>query len=118
MSTAKQRDPGKEQFWRRLLAQWRDSGLSVRAFCRQHRLTEPNFYAWRRILDQRDAHGPRFVPVRVVPEPQPPAGNDSAPTAQAALELLLGPTRRLRIAPGFDAPTLRRLLALLEEKAT
>jgi hypothetical protein len=31
------------------------------------------------------------------------------------VELLLGGGRRLRIGPGFDGPTLTRLLALLEE---
>jgi hypothetical protein len=43
-----QRDHGKEQFWRDALSRWRDSGLTIRAFCRRHRLAEPSFYAWRR----------------------------------------------------------------------
>jgi hypothetical protein len=30
------------------------------------------------------------------------------------VELVLGAGRRLRIGPGFDGPTLTRLLALLE----
>jgi len=35
--------------------------------------------------------------------------------SSAALELVLEAGRRLRIGPGFDGPTLQRLLTLLEE---
>jgi hypothetical protein len=83
--------------------------LSVRAFCDQHGLCQPNFYAWRRTLAQRDAEV-QFVPVRLAPEP---TNNTTATTS--TLELVLDDRRRLRIAPGFDGPTLTRLLALLEE---
>jgi transposase len=112
MSTINQRRESKERFWRTTLRRWRGSGLSVRAYCEQQELAEPTFYAWRRSIQERDAAAVRFVPVEVVPEPksQTPA-EDSA----GALELLVGAGRRLRIGPGFDAPTLRRLLALLEE---
>ena len=55
MSTNKQRSISKEQFWRRMVRQWRGSGLSVRAFCEEHGLSEPSFYAWRRTLAARDA---------------------------------------------------------------
>jgi hypothetical protein len=45
---------------------------------------------------------------------------ESMPTIAAdgsagALELVVGAGRRLRVGPGFDGPTLVRLLALLEE---
>jgi hypothetical protein len=40
MSSGNHRDPAKEQFWRRLLGQWRCSGLSVRAFCQEHDLSD------------------------------------------------------------------------------
>ena len=112
MSQGKPRDPRKEQFWRRRLRQWQRSGLSVRAFCEQHDLSQPSFYAWRRTLAERDAHTVAFVPVEVVPEPT--SGLISDPAA-AGLELLLSGGRVLRIGPAFDALTLRRLLAALEE---
>jgi hypothetical protein len=110
MSTTHQRSSSKEQFWRRVLQQWERSGLSVRAFCAVHRLAEPSFYAWRRSLRLRDAEAVRFVPVRVVPEEAPSSG-----PRDGSLELVLAAGRRLRIGPGFDGPTLQRLLALLEE---
>jgi hypothetical protein len=109
MSTGKPRDCKKEGFWRRMLQRWRQSGLSVRDFCARHALAQPNFYAWRRTLVQRDAEV-QFVPVRLAAEATATTTNGGA-----ALELLLDGRRLLRIGPGFDAATLKRLLALLEE---
>jgi transposase-like protein len=119
MSRRGERDLRKEQFWRQQVRQWRRSGLSIRGFCRQHGLAEASFYAWRRTLAERvplaqrrprpqPANGtadqpPAFVPVQVVPAP--PA---------APLEIVLGPGRVVRVPPGFDAATLRQLLATLE----
>jgi transposase-like protein len=108
MSTINQRRDSKERFWRMTVRRWRGSGLSVRAYCEQHELAEPTFYAWRRSIQERDAAAVRFVPVQVVPE-------TPAESSSGALELVVGAGRRLRVGPGFDAPTLRRLLALLEE---
>jgi hypothetical protein len=108
MSTTHLQRTSKERFWRRIVRQWRKSGLSVRAFCAERRLSEPSFYSWRRTIAERDAQAARFVPVQVVPDDEP----EEAPGN--ALELLLG-ERVLRVGPGFDAPTLRRLLALLAE---
>jgi hypothetical protein len=70
-----QRDPVREQLWRERMAAWRASGLSIRAFCLRHGLTETSFHYWRRELRAREeataasprARGssprPRFVPV-------------------------------------------------------
>ena len=110
----RQSDPGLERLWRRRLAQWRRSGLSVRGFCATHGVPEPNFYAWRRELARRDARRAAagstpgdapatvFVPVHITAEP-----------ALVPLELVLTGGRILRVPAGFDADTLRRLLATL-----
>jgi transposase len=111
MSTTSQRRVSQEQFWRAMLRRWHSSGLSVRAFCEEHGLAVPSFYAWRRTLAQRDS-AVSFVPVQVLPEPEP---RTTAAGPPSSLELVLGTGRVLRVAPGFDGPTLRRLLALLEE---
>src|ERR1700724_2743219 len=52
------RDPGRERFWREVVARCRASGLSIRAFCRREKLGEPLFYAWRRTIAERDAEKP------------------------------------------------------------
>jgi hypothetical protein len=55
------RDGGKEQLWRQVLARWRSSGLSVRAYCELHRIPQPSFYWWRREIPRRDSARPQTV---------------------------------------------------------
>ena len=119
MAGGRNRNPGKERFWRRMVREWRRSGLCVRAFCAQHGLSEPSFYAWRRIVAERDQESaqvrakperdgddaPVFVPLRVI---------DVA--TQVALEVVLERGRAVRVLRGFDPDTLRQLLAVLEEE--
>ncbi len=124
------RDLGKERFWRRVLQLWGRSGRTVRAFCAEHRLREASFYAWRRIIADRDrqhatqpavasafrpdaphqatAGQATFVPLRIVPTP---AGNPAQ-----AFEVVLNDDRVVRVPAGFDAASLRQLLAILEEQ--
>jgi hypothetical protein len=101
-------DERKEWEWRRRIDEWRASGLSVRAFCAQHGLATARFYAWRRVLERRAAEQPAFVSVQVMA--------DATPAQGSALEVVLLDGRTVRVAPGFDAAALRRLLAVLEAK--
>lgn len=108
------RDQVKEQFWRRTVARWQGSGLTVRAYCAEHGLSEPSFYAWRGELARRDqrraeravktAHVQpvHFVSVRVT---EPPA----------AIEIVLSKGPIVRVRPGFDLLTLRQVLAAVAE---
>jgi transposase len=108
MTTGKPRDARKEQQWRRWIKEWQASGLTVQIFCDRRGLEEHRFYAWRRELARRDAATVSFVPVRIVA--------DAGPAPAGALEVVVAGGRTLRVAPGFDAPTLRQLLAVLEEQ--
>ena len=74
----RQRDSGKERFWRRLLRQWRRSGLTVREFCDQQAVSEPSFYAWRRTIAERDQQ-------RCQRQTNMPAGEDPCPARPTAL---------------------------------
>jgi transposase-like protein len=105
MAPGRARDERKEHEWRRWIARWQDSGLSVHAFCARHGLSAGNFYAWRRTLQRRATPQTPFVPVQLVA--------DAAPAR--ALEVVLADGRAVRVAPGFDAATLRQLLAVLRE---
>ena len=123
MARRGERDLAKERFWRRQLQRWQRSQLSSRDFCSQYHLSEPSFYAWRRTLAQRDQLANRTAATtsaRRLPSARPaplptlvPVQVISAPTP--ALERVLGKGRLLRVPPGFDAATLRQLLALVEE---
>jgi transposase-like protein len=105
MAQGKPRDPCKQQQWQRWIQLWQRSGLTVRAFCARHHLSEPSFYAWKRELQQRQTAATPFVPVHVVADPQ----------TATAIEVVLGRGRCLRVTAGFDPATLRQLLAVLEE---
>lgn len=72
-----------EARWRELVARQPQSGLSVRGFCQQERVTESAYYAWRRELRLRDqkegpakraAEKPAFMPV-VMPQEHASDGN-------------------------------------------
>jgi hypothetical protein len=68
------RDAGREAFWRRTLAGYGKSGLTVREFCRREKLQESAFYFWRRTIRHRSLEQP--VRTRRAPNRQdrkPPA---------------------------------------------
>ena len=76
----------------------------MKQFCKEQGLTEYSFYAWRKRLQQT---GPvRFALVERRVQPQKAA-------AEAALELVLPTSERLRISAGVDAATLRTVLHVL-----
>jgi hypothetical protein len=106
--TAKRRDE-RERFWQRLIREQRDSGSSIKAFCRSQRVSEPSFFAWRKKLamTKRAEAQHEFVAVRMIPEPIRRSGN---------IEIVLDRGRSVRVEPGFDRRVLRDVLAVLEER--
>lgn len=101
----------KEERWRSEVEGWRRSGLSVRAWCRQRQLSEPSFYAWRRMLAQRDEAAAHAKPTFVTVTAQP--SGMSAVGGVAVLELVHREGHLLRIGPACDAATLAMVLAAL-----
>ncbi|MCE9546598.1 MAG: hypothetical protein K8T25_13910 [Planctomycetia bacterium] len=121
------RDAKREAFWRRVLGRQRNGGHSIRTFCRSEKLREPSFYAWRRVIAQRDAErSPRrsmssnsrkrrrvrrptprraFVPVVL-------GGNQPPEPAGIVLELRGG--RRLLLSESMPAARLAELIGALE----
>ena len=94
----------RRQGWRQLIAQQEQSGISVRAFCQQHRTSEHSFYQWRKRLAAR-------LPVKFALVET----GRNAPARGAAVELTLSTGERLRIEPGVEAATLRVVLGVLRE---
>jgi transposase-like protein len=109
------RDGGKERFWRRAVARWRKSGVTVRDYCGAENLAETAFYYWRRELARRDGQAqegrrkgrPLFVPVQVRHE----AGSAS----RSPIEIVLACGRVVRVRRGFDRQLLADVLAVLEQ---
>lgn len=112
----------RETHWRRVVDRCRKSGLTRSTFCRREGINENALTWWVGVLRERDGarrpvaaakpkqrHRPRpaFIPVRVI---------EAAPAASAApLEVVARGGRVVRIPPGFDPTTLRRVIATLEE---
>jgi hypothetical protein len=116
--------------WATLIEQWRQSGLSLPAFCQRHGLSRGTMQNWvykpllrhaveqarsqARLIDTRcldplsPEPSPSFLPVRIA---------EASPVSdRTGIEVVLGPGRRIAVAQGFDAETLRRVLAVLESR--
>lgn len=116
-------DRSKEEFWRRMIARQAGSGLSVRAWCGRHDLSEASFYWWRRRLARRDGAGPTtarrtglsgtsappFVPVRITAD-QAHAASEGRPQG---IEIILAGNRRVRVLGAVDRQALADVLAVL-----
>lgn len=63
------RDSKKEAFWKEQIALWQESGLSVRAFCKEQGIVETSFYAWRRelIIRARESGEAEAAAVAITP---------------------------------------------------
>ena len=123
---SRQFDLDKQQLWLRRVQRWQRSQLTIRDYCARHHLSEPSFYGWKRVLAERGLLSPAgagaaaaqansdvgsptslFVAATL-------ADTDVAPQPRTQpLEVVLPDGLVVRVAAGFDAYTLQRLLALL-----
>jgi transposase-like protein len=112
------RDGGKERFWREAVGQQGRSGQSVRAYCRDHGLSEASFYAWRGELKRRRAMrsekasermggNTTFVPVRL-------AASIAAPIGVASIEVALPSGVMLRLPTSMEPASVAALLIAWE----
>jgi hypothetical protein len=120
--------------WAALIDEWRQSGVSLPAFCRRHGLSRGTMQNWvykpalkraveearrkaqTRAADPGHAAGPppsdpspAFLPVRVAG-----ATVEHEGSGRTGVEIVLGAGRRVVVGAGFDSETLRRVVAVLE----
>jgi transposase-like protein len=135
-------DPQKQTYWEGVVRRSRESGQSVRAFCRAEGLRESAFYFWRRRLARGGQRSRKGVPEALNGErprarsampalrsprrdrPTPSflpvqvvaSANRCSDVGQAAwgVEIVLACGRTVRIQAGFDRQTLAEVLAVLE----
>ena len=105
-------DPAREKAWRKRLARWKATDLTLREFCEREGVTPTAFAHWRKEIAARDARAaattePSFVPVHIVP----------TSAAAPALEVALPGGRVVRVPPEFDPAHLRAVVAALEGPA-
>jgi hypothetical protein len=107
--------------WNAILNDFRRSGLTQAEFCRRRHIS---LHSFRKHLYQPSPSQPapsddrpsasldhHFLPVTILPDPIP-----SIAASQPHLELILPNRCRIAVAPGFDTQTLRRLIAVLEDR--
>ena len=117
----------RDEHWADVVSEWRASGLSQKEFCQRRGISDRALNNWlykspyrervARILTARSQEDlvtepPRFVPVAVL-------GATMAiysQAAAAAIEIVLPNGPRIAVTPGFDAETLRRVVAALEAR--
>lgn len=119
-----------ERRWRERIAAWRESGLTQQAFCQAQGISVSSFSHWKSELAKRDGSRPspegpaeraaaekspsalRWTEVR-----WPAAGADVAVAESSGYEIVLPRGWSVRLGPRFEAESLRRLLAVLEERS-
>lgn len=129
-------DLDKQQRWLGWVRGWQRSQLSIRDYCARHHLSEPSFYSWKRVLAERGLLAPSDTTTQTNTA-NTNATTNASPATSLFVVATLGETREIgavpqtlapqplevvlpdglavRVAAGFDAVTLQRLLALLRE---
>jgi hypothetical protein len=135
-------DPQKQTYWEEVVQRWKESGQSVRAYCRAEGLRESAFFFWRRELERRSPRSGAMSQARpkasLVTQATRSAKRQSSPPTRFAgapgtasflpvrvveetvaeatrgVEIVLAHGRTVRVRSGFDRQTLMDVLAVLE----
>ena len=103
----------RRAYWREADARvivdaWRDSDETLARFAQRHGVHRGRVSRWAGRLGSAAPTPVRFHPVRV-------AGDGASHRGGASIEIALASGRCVRVAPGFDAEDLRRVLAVVDE---
>jgi transposase-like protein len=102
----------RREKWRGIVRGAEASGLSVRAYCKQHEVDLSQFYYWRRVLQAAGRQAAQAAPRGAFVLVQAP-GRSEAADQTPVLELLLDCGWRLRIPRNVDEALLATTLRLL-----
>ena len=99
------------QFWQKIIETWKNSGMSIRAFCKAEGLQESTFYNWRKKLTDSQSQANE----QVLKDPSAFIKVALPESEHAFLELELSSGSTLRIPSGADKKTLSGVLSVLRE---
>jgi len=101
---------------RRVVEDWRRSGLSLAGYTRREGFGYERVARWKRRLARRSVAAPprRARVARLGMRPVQVVGSGPAAVFAPGFELVLASGHRVRVPAAFDEGALRRLLALLE----
>ena len=120
--------------WEKRVERWRDSGLSVAEYSRELGISARSlkWWGWKLSADARSA-GPKTEPRKrrkvrtprrrapATPAVTPLTFVEMTPAAVAPgatpIEIVLRTGVQLRVSVGFDAPTLERVLDVVERRS-
>ena len=110
--------------WAKRVERWKDSGLSAKEFASETGINARSLPWWRWQLGQK-AKAPTLARptsrrkrgAKAPPPASPMTFVEVSVPAASDLEIVLASGRRVRVPTGFDAPTLERLLVVLERSA-
>ena len=105
----------RRRYWRvadaRVMVEaWQGSGEAQSEFADRHRVDPKRIARWASRLGRSKSEAVHFHPVRV-------AGDRTESWSASPIEIHLVGGQRVRLAHGFEAEDLRRVLAVLEEAA-
>ncbi len=119
-----QSEPNREAFWRSTIQKRLQSGLSIREFCRQQKLSTSIFHRWKRKIATQDGQHLNTKPNKktvskqnknITPKPTfIPVAIDPAPMLQPQIEILYASGTTVRIASGCDEKTISIILKAME----
>lgn len=92
----------RSTYWRSLVDQQIESGLSGAAFCREHHINPQRFYHWRRRFQEEKPHPGSSCLFELVP--------CSEQRQASGLRIRLNKELYIEIDQDFDPPTLRRVI--------
>ncbi len=105
MSSSQSKRQVNRERWFDRIERCKQSGLTQKAFCEQHRIGIASFRRWRAIFireGKAQASRPILLPVNIIPAVSGPS-----------LALWFGEELRLEIPPGFDSVMLKQVVEAL-----
>ena len=98
----------RAQLWAERIAECRGSGMSVRAWCRENKISEKTYYYWQRRLYQQMVSTAEAVSFAEIPHEV-----QTGPSSGAAAKIsLAGAT--IEIYPGADAQMIQAIVQTLK----
>jgi hypothetical protein len=119
----------RRAYWRSVLERQRTSGLSVRQFCREERVSEASFHSWKRKIAGQDRHDAAFPEEG---DEEHPAKKQAARQSQKAvfipvrlsaaasgvLEVVHPRGHVVRVPAVFDEGALGQILDVLDHRGS
>ena len=97
----------KEQYWYQHIKEWEQSGISKKAYCKQHNLVYDQFKWWyRKIQEKGKKNETGFIAI------EKPARQDTA----GKIGIVIG-SIRIEVQSGVDEQELKKVLRTAQEVA-